>query len=77
MIYTEEELEELKLVMEEINKSAFLPESKLDFIWNNHVKIQGKKERMPCSCKSSASLWKKAVTTINEYLKSINESKGN
>ena len=77
MIYTKEELTELKSVMEEINKSAFLPESQLDYIWNNHVKIQGKKENRPCSCGSAAKHWSKAVTTINEYLKSINESKGN
>ena len=74
MIYTEEELKELKEVMEEVNKSAFLPESQLSYIWSNHVLISGTKERMPCSCNSAAKHWKKAINTINEYLSSI-ESK--
>lgn len=74
MIYTEEELKELKEVMEEVNKSSFLPESQLSYIWNNHVKIQGKPERQPCSCGSAAKHWKKAMNTINTYLSSL-ESK--
>lgn len=74
MIYTDEELKELVDIMSEINQSAFLPESQLNYIWNNYKRINNTNERQPCSCSSAAGLWKKATTSINEYLSSL-ESK--
>ena len=70
-MYNELELKELKEVMEEVNKSSFLPESQLSYIWSHHVLISGRKEPMPCSCNSAAKHWKKAINTINEYLSSL------
>lgn len=66
-LFTEEELKELKLVMETIG--SYLPTDKTNYIWDSYLRITGKRENRPCTCKSSGSLWAKAINTIREYLK--------
>lgn len=68
-LFTEEELSELKKTMNSIG--SYLPTDKTHYIWTTYTKITGKKENKPCTCKSSANLWGKAVQTIREYLKEV------
>jgi len=68
-LFTEEELKQLRETMEEIG--AYLPTDKTGYIWSNYIKINGKSEPTPCTCKSSGKLWAKAVETIREYLKTV------
>ena len=66
MDYTNEELKELKEVMGSI--TSRIPQDKVSYIWNNYKRISGDKSNQPCTCKSSAGLWGKAVETIRTYL---------
>jgi len=68
-LFSEEEFTELKKTMESIG--SYLPTDKTHFIWSNYLKITGKKEAKPCTCKSSANLWGKAVQTIRDYIKQV------
>lgn len=64
--YTEEELKELKEEMSKIG--AFLPDSKMSFVWSWYKRINNTTEPQPCSCASSGKHWKKAVDSINGWL---------
>jgi len=66
-LFTEEELVKLKETMEGIG--SYLPTDKTSYIWSNYIKITGKPEPTPCTCKSSGRLWAKAIDTIRDYLK--------
>ena len=65
--HTKEEIQEMKLVMEEVRSR--IPNNRIDFIWNKSQDILGTKVAKPCSCGSAAKYWRDAVNTINEYLK--------
>lgn len=67
--FSEEELEQLKSTMAGIG--SYLPTNKTGYIWSTYKKIVGTNEPQPCTCKSSASLWAKAVQTINDFLKKL------
>lgn len=66
MIYTENELKELREVIGSITDR--IPQDKVSYIWNNYKKISGDKSKQPCTCKSSAGLWGNALKTITDYL---------
>lgn len=70
-LFSKEELAELKKTMEGIGN--YLPTDKTSYIWSNYVKIIGKQEPRPCTCKSSGKLWAKAINTIREYLKKLDD----
>lgn len=71
MQYTEEELKELKEVIGSITDR--IPQDKTSYIWNNYKRISGDKSNQPCTCKSSGSLWGNALTTIQTYLRGLDE----
>lgn len=72
MEYTKEELDELKEKMGSF--TSMLPTNLTGYVWENYKKISGNiTEPKPCMCKSSGGLWAKAVNTIREYLKNIEE----
>lgn len=66
MEYTTEEITELKQKMASVG--SYLPKELTGYVWNNYKKISGSKEPQPCNCPSSGNLWRKALTTINEFL---------
>jgi len=66
-LYTEEELSGLKSMLGRIN--THIPTELAGDVWNNYKKISGSRENQPCQCGSSASLWRKAVDTIHNYVK--------
>lgn len=65
--------------MSEINKeevrelanqiSTYIPKHLMSSVWQTYKVISGSKEPQPCSCKSSAGLWRKAMDTIREYVR--------
>lgn len=65
-MYTEQEYNELKEFI--LGVKDWIPDNKLTYIWQNYLKINGHQEPQPCGCKSSASLWAKAVNRIKEYV---------
>ena len=71
MDYTNEELKELKEVIGSITDR--IPQDKIEFIWNNYKRISGDKAPRPCTCKSSAGLWGKALETIRTYLGGLDD----
>ena len=66
-LYTNEEFNSLKQTLDTIGN--YLPDDKVGYIWSNYQKIAHTTESQPCSCGSSAGLWKKAVDTIRNYVK--------
>lgn len=66
-LYTKEEFKGLKETLEGIQNN--LPEHLTGYIWSNYQKIVNTTENKPCSCGSSAGLWRKAVETIRTYIK--------
>lgn len=67
--FTEAEYETLKYEMKHI--STHLPEHLTGLIWSSYVQIKGKPEPQPCNCASAGGLWKGAVDTINDWIKSV------
>ena len=66
-LYSREEYNSLVSVLGSITNN--IPTDKADYVWQNYQKIANTTEARPCNCGSSANLWRKAVTTINEYIK--------
>lgn len=65
-----EEYQKLKEAVEGIKD--YLPENLLPYIWDNYRIISGNiEEPRPCSCGSAAAHWKKAVDTIKNYIKEV------
>ena len=64
--FTEEEFETLKTELNSIK--TFLPDNKMSYIWTSVQKIRDKKAPQPCSCRSSAKLWAKAVSDLREFV---------
>lgn len=55
-------------IVELANKiTTYIPKDLMSSVWENYKKISGSKEPQPCSCPSSAGLWRKAMTTIRDY----------
>jgi hypothetical protein len=48
---------------------AYLPENQAPYIWDNFNKVRGEKEQRPCTCKSSAGHWKRAVDYLTNWVK--------
>ena len=67
--YTEAEYTELKNVADAI--SAYIPNDKMGFIWNNYKKITKSTEPQPCSCGSAASHWRRAVDEIKRFIDKV------
>lgn len=65
--YTEEEFNQLKAVAETI--TTHIPNDKVDWVWNNHNKINGNNESKPCTCGSAAGHWARAMETIRNFIK--------
>ena len=65
-IYTQEEFDKLKDTINSI--TTHIPSDKASYIWDNYLKIQGKREPRPCTCASSAKHWRKAVEVIRNYI---------
>lgn len=62
--------EEIEVMRENMSKiKTHIPENLTRWVWNTYRKINNSNEKQPCSCGSSANLWRKAVTTINNFLK--------
>jgi hypothetical protein len=57
-------------VRELANKiSTYIPKELMSSVWQTYKVISGSKEPQPCSCPSSARLWRKAVDTIRDYVR--------
>jgi hypothetical protein len=69
-MFTEEELTEMKAVMDSLGN--YLPDSQMSNVWNWYKRITNSKEPQPCSCKSSSGLWVKAVTAVRHYITELN-----
>ena len=65
-----EDYQKLKDNIKEVKD--YLPENLLPYIWDNYRIISGNiEEPRPCSCGSAAGLWIKAVDTIKNYIKEV------
>jgi len=64
--YTEEELKELREVVDSI--TTHIPTQMTGYIWNNYKRIANTNERQPCNCGSAAGHWRKAIEAIRQFL---------
>jgi hypothetical protein len=64
--YTEDEYNELKLIMQDI--STHIPNDRMGWLWGNHNKILNTNEPQPCSCGSAAANWKRAAETVRNFI---------
>jgi hypothetical protein len=67
--FTEEELSEMKEVIENIGTN--LPKEVAGWVWEKYTKIINTAEKKPCMCASSAFHWRRAVETIRSFVKDI------
>ena len=65
--FTQEEFEKLKERIDRI--TTFLPESEMSFVWQSVTKLRGDNQPQPCSCKSSAGHWTRAIDDLKEFVK--------
>ena len=70
-LFTEEELKEMQEFL--LGITDYIPEAKGPYVWDMYKKISGSNENRPCYCGSSANLWRKAITTMRDYVKEQNE----
>jgi len=65
--YTDEQFKEIK---DKINSvTNMIPASMATWIWNTYKDISGSREPQPCSCASSARLWRKATEEIRIFVR--------
>ena len=65
-------LEEFQIIQAEMNAiGVYLPSDvgAQRKLWQNCVRIRGKAENQPCSCKSSAGLWVRCIDDIKQFIK--------
>lgn len=66
-LYTTEEFKELVELSNSITTN--IPENKARRVWDEYRKIANTNEQPPCMCQSSAGLWRKAMNTIHDYVR--------
>lgn len=64
---SKEEFEELERRISNIK--SFLPDGEMSYVWQMFNKIRNANETQPCSCRSSAGHWKRAVDGLNNFVK--------
>ena len=65
--FTDEEFNTLK---ERIGKiTSFLPEGEMRYIWESVSRVRNESTPQPCSCKSSAGQWTRAVNDLRDFIK--------
>lgn len=69
--------EEFNILKDRINKiTSFLPEGEMRYIWESVSKLRNESTPQPCSCKSSAGNWSRAVKELRAFIKeNTSESK--
>ena len=67
LLFTKEEFTEMKEFLESI--TDYIPENKGPWVWDTYKKITGSNENRPCYCGSAAGHWRKAVTSMKDYVK--------
>ena len=70
--YNAVEYVELKSIMDSI--TTHIPNDRMDWIWNNHNRINKTNESKPCSCGSAAGHWKRAAETIRNFITNIEKN---
>ena len=66
--FSKEEIATMKQKMSSF--TTHIPTNMTGYIWGTYRKIKGSRENQPCNCGSAARHWRKAVDTINSFLKS-------
>lgn len=64
---TEDEFTELKGFLDNLGHN--LPTDKTNYVWNNYNAIRRMSEKQPCNCGSAASMWKRAIDELREWVK--------
>jgi len=64
--FNTEEIEEMKKNMSRI--TTHIPNDLASWVWLTYNRLGGQGPK-PCTCPSSAKLWKSAVDKINSFLK--------
>jgi len=64
--FNTEEIQEMKKNMSRI--TTHIPNDLTSYVWDTYKKMGGSGNK-PCTCPSSAKLWKGAVDKINSFLK--------
>jgi len=70
--FSKEEIATMKERMSSF--TTHIPNNLAGYIWNTYKKIKGSQEKQPCTCGSAAKHWRKAVDTINSFLKSYDNN---
>lgn len=68
--FTQEEFDTLKTRLSKI--TTFLPEGEMSFIWQSVSKLRNERHPQPCSCKSSAGHWTRAIGDLKKFVKANN-----
>ena len=69
---SKEEFQELETRLNNIK--AFLPEGEMSYMWQTYNKIRNATETQPCSCRSSAGLWTRAIDGLRAFVKERNDN---
>tara|TARA_R110001632_G_scaffold65039_1_gene154386 strand:- start:7016 stop:7225 length:210 start_codon:yes stop_codon:yes gene_type:complete len=67
MVITDEQLIELKGILSKVE--SHIPDYLAGPVWNWYKKINNTQERQPCTCNSSAKLWRKAILSLRDFIK--------
>lgn len=67
--FTEEEYQQMKEFLSTIRDH--MPEDKAVYVWDTYQKISGDTSNRPCTCGSAGAHWGRAVSTMREYVKQI------
>lgn len=65
--FSREEIDKMRENMSKI--TTHIPPNLANYVWDTFKKLGGKGPK-PCTCPSSAKLWRGAVEKINSFLKS-------
>lgn len=62
-----EEFQRLKAELETI--TTFLPEGQMRYVWEMVSRLRNQHLPQPCSCKSSAGQWVRAINELRDFVK--------
>lgn len=65
--FNEQEIQEIRDNLKRI--TTHIPNDLAEWVWSTYKKLGGDGNQ-PCTCPSSAKLWRGALSTITDYMKS-------
>ena len=70
--FTKEEITQIKDNLKQIG--SHIPNHLASWVWSTYLTISGHNENQPCTCASAGKHWRRAVETIDTFVRDYDNS---